>query len=117
MTESTQNHPQGDQRTGEAAKPTAEAAPSGVGVDIPVPVIGVRQVHVPAPNMPQALQDKLPDRKQLIYYGGLGAMAAFGVVSWPVAAAIGAGVWVAGRARSSSGKAGAAKAEAAKAEA
>jgi hypothetical protein len=36
----------------------------------------------------------------MLYYAGLGAMAALGVVPWPVAAAAGGGVWVASRARS-----------------
>ena len=32
-----------------------------------------------------------------MYYGGLGVMAAVGVVEWPVAAALGAGLWLANR--------------------
>jgi hypothetical protein len=120
MAETTETRPQADKSIANAARAAAEAPPSGGGVDIPIPVIGVRQIHVPAPslphmdlsasrlgNLPRAVQDKLPDRNQLIYYGGLGAMAAFGVVSWPVAAAISAGVWVAGRVRPGSAKGGA----------
>jgi len=93
--------------------PPETPSPAKGGVDIPVPVIGVRQVHVGAPHLPhvdlssqglaglqRTVRDKLPEPEQLVYYGGLGALAAFGVVSWPVAAAIGAGVWVARRARS-----------------
>jgi hypothetical protein len=86
------------------------------GVDIPLPTVGVHRVHisvprVPAPPaavsglaqaaaaMPRAVRNNLPSRNTLLYYTGLGAAAALQVVSWPVAAAIGAGVWVASRTR------------------
>jgi hypothetical protein len=95
--------------------PAQAPAPPAGGVDIPVPVIGVRQVHLRTPQLPhvelpsrqfaglqRTVRDKLPEPEKLVYYGGLGALAAFGVMSWPVAAAIGAGVWVAGRVRSGS---------------
>jgi hypothetical protein len=49
--------------------------------------------------MPRAVRNNLPSRNTLLYYTGLGAAAALQVVSWPVAAAIGAGVWVASRTR------------------
>jgi hypothetical protein len=72
----------------------------------------LRMLHVPRPHVPlpsqhtvmvgalrvtDAVRDNVPSREHLIYYGGLGALAAFGIVDWPVAAAIGAGVWLAGR--------------------
>lgn len=41
----------------------------------------------------------LPPAEQLAYYGSLGALAAFSVIDWPVAAAIGAGTLVAQSAR------------------
>jgi hypothetical protein len=47
----------------------------------------------------RSLVEHLPPREQLAYYGGLGVMAAFGVISWPVAAAIGVGIAVARHAR------------------
>jgi hypothetical protein len=98
------------------------------GLKIPVPTVGVRQVRVAMPHVPQidlstprtvvvqvahgvtaapgVLRRHLPDRNRLLFYGGLGALAIFDAISWPVAAAIGTGVWVAGRARSESGTAG-----------
>ncbi|MEV4459565.1 hypothetical protein [Microbispora sp. NPDC049633] len=41
----------------------------------------------------------LPPPERIMYYGGLGALAALGILEWPVAAAIGAGTLIAQRAR------------------
>ncbi|GLX09766.1 hypothetical protein [Microbispora sp. NBRC 16548] len=41
----------------------------------------------------------LPPPERIMYYGGLGALAALGILEWPVAAAIGAGTMIAQRAR------------------
>jgi hypothetical protein len=46
----------------------------------------------------QAVRANLPPTERLVYYGGLGLMATVGVLEWPVAAAVGVGVWLAGRA-------------------
>ncbi|XVQ14924.1 hypothetical protein ACQP1W_21000 [Spirillospora sp. CA-255316] len=46
---------------------------------------------------------RLPSRERLAFYGALGAMAAFEVISWPVAAAVGVGTAIAGRSRSPEG--------------
>jgi predicted homoserine dehydrogenase-like protein len=45
----------------------------------------------------QVVRANLPSTERLMYYGGLTALAAIGVLEWPVAAAVGAGVWVAAR--------------------
>jgi hypothetical protein len=45
----------------------------------------------------QAVRANLPPTERLLYYGGLGLMATVGVLEWPVAAAVGVGVWLAGR--------------------
>ncbi|GIJ71654.1 hypothetical protein Voc01_065710 [Virgisporangium ochraceum] len=88
-------------------------------VTVPVPTVGVRRVtfaapHLPHPDLPQprAVADDLLDgagrivhafgrlvsgRERVVYFGGLAALTAMGAVSLPVAAAIGAGVWVAVR--------------------
>lgn len=42
----------------------------------------------------------LPPPERIMYYGGLGALAALGILEWPVAAAIGAGTMIAQRAKS-----------------
>ena len=43
----------------------------------------------------------LPPPERLAYYAGLGALAAFQVIEWPVAVAIGAGTALASRSRGS----------------
>jgi hypothetical protein len=85
-------------------------APHGRGPAIPVLTVGVRMMRLPVPrnlmagaapgalDVSGAIRGRLPDRKHLLYYGGLGALAAFGVLSWPTAAVVGTGVWIAGRA-------------------
>lgn len=77
---------------------------------VTVPVVNLR-VPLLSPRVPdlgavpaqtkwaaQAVRSNLPPVDRVLYYGGLGVLAAAGVVEWPVAAAVGAGVWVAGRA-------------------
>jgi hypothetical protein len=54
-----------------------------------------------AGEIPSVVRRHLPPRERMLYYAGLGALAALDVVSWPVAAAIGGGVWVASRSRAS----------------
>jgi hypothetical protein len=44
------------------------------------------------------VQSSLPPVERLAYYAGLGALAALGIIEWPVAAAIGAGTLLARRA-------------------
>jgi hypothetical protein len=44
------------------------------------------------------VQSSLPPVERLAYYAGLGALAALGIIEWPVAAAIGAGTMLAKRA-------------------
>jgi hypothetical protein len=81
---------------------------------LPVPVVTphMKVVHVPAPGMPdvagagRSLASHLPPRDQLAYYGGLGVMAAFGMLSWPAAAAIGVGIAIARHARGAGNGAG-----------
>ena len=48
-------------------------------------------------SMPSVSMPKMPGGTagNVIWWGGLAAAAAFGVVDWPVAALIAAGTWVA----------------------
>lgn len=65
---------------------------------IPVPVEGVPGAVVAQTRWTlRTLRTFLPPTERLLYYGGLGVMAVAGVLEWPVAAAVGAGVWVASR--------------------
>ncbi len=48
--------------------------------------------HTIAVTLPQPLGTlRLPEPQRLAYYAGLGALAAFGIVDWPVAAVLGIG--------------------------
>ncbi|BDT92290.1 hypothetical protein [Nocardia sputorum] len=84
---------------------------------VPVPTVGMRMARVPLPPGPRtvatgvssattAVRNRVPDRESLLYFGGLGAAAVTGLVSWPVAGAIGVGVWVAEHARRGPGATG-----------
>ncbi|MGW4327882.1 hypothetical protein ACWEKR_18520 [Nocardia sp. NPDC004573] len=92
--------------------PTKSDAPatSRARLRVPVPTVGMRMARVPLPPGPRtvatgvssattAVRNRVPDRESLLYFGGLGAAAVTGLVSWPVAGAIGVGVWVAEHAR------------------
>jgi hypothetical protein len=46
------------------------------------------------------LTSELRPSGQLLFYGGLAGVAAFGIIDWPVAAAIGIGTVIARRSRS-----------------
>ncbi|MFI7614376.1 hypothetical protein ACIBP6_24385 [Nonomuraea terrae] len=72
----------------------------------------VHMPHVPKPHIPRphinrqelghyadVARTVLPPPDRLAYYGALGAMAAFGAIDWPVAAAIGAGMVIVQRRR------------------
>jgi hypothetical protein len=104
--------------------PTAESGERGSGrrykLDLPLVSIEVRPPdvrmphvglpHVDLPRAPRLNRQELghavdvarsflPPPERLAYYGGLGALAVAGVVSWPVAAAIGVGTVIAQRGR------------------
>jgi hypothetical protein len=69
------------------------------------PHVKVYNVRLPGPGMDRMAEagrsaaSHLPSRERLAFYGALGAMAAFEVISWPVAAAVGVGTAIAGRNR------------------
>jgi hypothetical protein len=48
----------------------------------------------------QTLGGRLPPSDRLAFYGALAAGAVFGIIDWPVAAAIGLGTIIARRSRS-----------------
>jgi hypothetical protein len=76
-------------------------------VSVRLPVVNARvpmlRLHPPEASaaqtrwVAQAVRANLPTTERMMYYGGLAALAAIGVLEWPVAAAVGAGVWVAAR--------------------
>jgi short subunit dehydrogenase-like uncharacterized protein len=90
---------------------TSSAEPSGaterrdprtVTVDLPFVTATFRQpeIHLPRVRIPnrqevvfaaQTVQSFMPPPRQAVYFGGLAVLAAFEVIEWPVALAIGAG--------------------------
>lgn len=92
---------------GRGAGPAEPMAKAGGGVTVPVPVLTphLKVLHpsVPGPSSighaGRSMARRIPPPGRLAFYGGLGAAATFGVIDWPVAVAIGAGLAIAGRAR------------------
>lgn len=94
----------------------SKAAAKGLTLDLPMVTMQLHapDVHLPhltAPHlaMPHISRQEmghavdvarsfLPAPERIAYYGALSALAAFGVLEWPVAAAIGVGTMVAARA-------------------
>lgn len=60
-----------------------------------------RTAHLNLPGMSAEFHKPqlLPPTDKLLYYGGLGAAAVLGVIDWPVAIAVGAGMAIAQRSR------------------
>lgn len=81
-----------------------EARGSVVPIPVITPHVKVLKLHVPPPGMAyvedagRLMASYLPPPGRLAFYGGLGAAAVFGVIDWPVAAAIGLATVVARRA-------------------
>ncbi|WP_159039579.1 hypothetical protein [Streptomyces sp. TP-A0356] len=50
-----------------------------------------------------SLMPGMPTPKDLVFYGGLGAMAAAGALEWPVALAVGGATWLVRSSRSREG--------------
>ncbi|MEV8516844.1 hypothetical protein [Dactylosporangium sp. NPDC051484] len=79
--------------------------------DVPMPHVKVPVVHMRKPDVRATLANVRTGRtvtqpRHLLYYGGVGALAALGVLEWPVALAAAAGVWVATRERRTPATAG-----------
>jgi hypothetical protein len=73
--------------------------------EVPMPHVKMPVVHMTGPAARSVLKNvrwaartvasAVPQPKQLLYYGGVGVLAALGPLEWPVAVAAAAGVWVA----------------------
>lgn len=103
------------QQQGRDAVTSNGKEPKRFTFDMPMLSIEVRrpQVQMPHVSMPHIGRQELghyvdvartilPPPERIAYYGALGAMAAFGAIEWPVAAAIGAGMVIAQRGRQES---------------
>ncbi|MEV8511775.1 hypothetical protein [Dactylosporangium sp. NPDC051484] len=95
---------------GRAASPEEERHDGHGGVrwgELPLAHIRVPVVHLPMPSarpliaearwVLKAVASTLPPPSRMLYYGGVGALAALGVIEWPVAGALAVGLWIAGR--------------------
>jgi hypothetical protein len=89
--------PRGD---GKQSASAPERAPRTATVNLPFLTATFRIPDVPAMRLParddvssavSGVQGYLPSPRQAAYYGGLAALAAFELLEWPVALAIGAG--------------------------
>lgn len=79
--------PEGAQGTATEETATREPQEKRGGLTLPV-------VHARVP-LPSILPPASSTRGRILWYGGLGAVAVFGAVDWPVVVAIAAGTWVA----------------------
>lgn len=103
-------------------RPSGEAEAAGgerrtAHVDLPLMSAEFRAPQMPKPGQlvraAGSATSLLPSRDRLLYYGGLGTAALLGVIEWPVAIAIGAGIAIVqrshqedgGRTKDSSGRA------------
>ncbi|SEN34215.1 hypothetical protein [Nonomuraea pusilla] len=84
-----------------------ETGPRELSLDLPMISVRLRAPDIRLPRMSRQemghaadiARSFLPAPERLAYYGALGALAALGVLEWPVAAAIGAGTIIAQRGR------------------
>jgi hypothetical protein len=98
-------------KTSQAKTPQAKTSAARTpdrGATLPVPVVTphlkVYKFRLPSAGMSyvadagHVVAGYLPPPERLVFYGGLGVAAVFGVIDWPVAAAIGVGTAIARRA-------------------
>jgi hypothetical protein len=98
--------------TGEAGNEVAERrSPRGVTLNLPfvTATFRSRETHLPKVRVPDKQEvlfaahtvgGYLPSPRQAVYFGGLAALAAFEIIEWPIALAIGAGTAIMGRSES-----------------
>ncbi|SDY06968.1 hypothetical protein SAMN05216215_101997 [Saccharopolyspora shandongensis] len=83
-------------------QPPTRAGRAQGGTDITLPYVTAElhttKVHLPGlpgrkelASAVDTVRGQLPSREQALFYGGLTAAAAFSLIEWPVAAAIGIG--------------------------
>jgi hypothetical protein len=79
---------------------TERRSPRTITVNLPFVTATFRRPEIDLPRVPNrqellfaahTVQSFLPPPRQALYFGGLAALAAFEIIEWPVALAIGAG--------------------------
>jgi hypothetical protein len=94
----------GTRAAGRQQASTSGQAKHGTVVQLPFVTAEFHRPDVQLPGRAEvegaigAVRKNLPPPEQLVYYGGLAALAVFSVIEWPVAAAIGVGTAVTQRA-------------------
>ncbi len=121
MTATTEARARAARRAGapaeEAARPKAPEARKTATLNLPFVTAEFRmpKLHLPGrrevADAGRTVVGFLPPPSRLAYYGGLGMVAALGVIEWPVAVAIGAGTWIAQRGRREAAEEGAGERE------
>ena len=84
-------------RTSGTEAPSGPAVPSGTTAPSDTEAPSVSRTSSPVPSLPIPGLPFSMDRKKVLWWGGLAALAAVGVIEWPVAAVVGAGSYVAER--------------------
>lgn len=87
------------QSSGSSGRTSAQTAKQSQGTTVELPFV-TAQFHKPDVHLPgredftsaaETVRSQLPSRDQALFYGGLAAGAAFSLIEWPVAVAIGVG--------------------------
>jgi hypothetical protein len=87
---------QGPESRASREQPGSGAART-VTVGLPFVTAQFRAPRVDVGSAVRVVRSSLPTPRRALYYGGLAALAAFSVIDWPVAAAIGVGTEIARR--------------------
>lgn len=78
-------------------QPASKSRQAAPAISVPYVTAELHTARIPLPggkdvaSAVDTVRGQLPSRDQLLFYGGLTAAAAFSVIEWPVAAAIGIG--------------------------
>ncbi|MGW1678389.1 hypothetical protein [Saccharopolyspora sp. NPDC002376] len=78
-------------------QPASKGGQAGPTIPVPYVTAELHTAKIPLPGgkdvsaAVDTVRGQLPSADQLLFYGGLTAAAAFSVIEWPVAAAIGIG--------------------------
>jgi hypothetical protein len=93
-----------------ATEPAPATSPPQERVTLRLPLLTVSVSRPPARGAadqgPAASSGTPPELPRWLFYGGVAALGAAGLVDWPVAAAIAAGAWLTGRVRGTPGDRG-----------
>ncbi|GAA0941100.1 hypothetical protein GCM10009550_11020 [Actinocorallia libanotica] len=95
-------------KVADGARRRSRSGSGGITVPVITPRLTVHRLQIPTFGLAElggglaaaagrTVSGSLPPKERLGYYAGLGALAAVGVIEWPVAAVIGVGMAIARR--------------------